>query len=183
MYLAAFESGALSPVSLFDDTLRTYRVNDEDWSPRNFADQYLGLTTVANALVKSANATSVQIAMDIGPERIVDLARRLGIQSQIKPYPSIALGAQEVTLLDMAVAYGAIASYGFRVMPTFITRIEDATGQVHYEHRPNPRLVIDPEQAVIMVNLMQLVVNRGNGARDSRAWVPGSCRGEDRYDK
>lgn len=163
VYLAAFESGVLSPVSLFDDTLRTYRVNDEDWSPRNFADQYLGLTTVANALVKSANATSVQIAMDIGPERIVDLAQRLGVQSQLKPYSSIALGAQEVTLLDMAVAYGAIASYGFRVMPTFITRIEDATGQIHYEHRPDPRLVIDPEQAVIMVNLMQHVVNHGTG--------------------
>ena len=163
VYLAAFESGAFSPVSLFNDTLRTYRVNDEDWSPKNFADKYLGLTTAANALVKSANATSVQIAMDIGPERIVDLAQRLGIQSQLKPYPSIALGAQEVTLLDMAVAYGAIASYGFRVMPTFIARIEDATGQTLYVHRPNPRLVIDPEHAVIMVNLMQHIVNRGTG--------------------
>ena len=163
VYLAAFESGALSPVSLFNDTLRTYRVNDEDWSPKNFADKYLGLTTAANALVKSANATSVQIAMDIGPERIVDLAQRLGIQSGLRPYPSIALGAQEVTLLDMAVAYGAIASYGFRVMPTFIARIEDATGQIHYEHRPDPMLVLDPEQTVIMVNLMQHVVNRGTG--------------------
>ena len=163
VYLAAFESGAFSPVSLFADTLRTYRVNDEDWAPRNFADKYLGLTTAANALVKSANATSVQIAMDIGPDRIVDLAQRLGIRSRLRPYPSIALGAQEVTLLDMAVAYGAIASYGFRVMPTFITRIEDTTGEIHYEHRPDPRLVIDPEQAVIMVNLMQHVVNHGTG--------------------
>ncbi len=163
VYLAAFESGAFSPVSLFNDTLRTYRVNDEDWSPRNFADKYLGLTTAANALVKSANATSVQIAMDIGPERIVDLARRLGIQSGLRPYPSIALGAQEVTLLDMAVAYGAIASYGFRMAPTFVTRIEDATGQTRYVHRPNPMLVVDPEQAVIMVNLMQHVVNHGTG--------------------
>ncbi|MCY3868607.1 MAG: PBP1A family penicillin-binding protein [Gemmatimonadetes bacterium] len=163
VYLAAFESGAFSPISLFNDSLRTYRVNDEDWSPKNFADKYLGLTTAANALVKSANATSVQIAMEIGPERIVDLAQRLGIQSRLRPYPSIALGAQEVTLLDMAIAYGAIASYGFRVMPTFIARIEDATGQIHYEHRPDPRLVIDPEHAVIMVNLMQHVVNRGTG--------------------
>ena len=63
----------------------------------------------------------------------------------------------------MAVAYGAIASYGFRVMPTFIARIEDATGQTLYVHRPNPRLVIDPEHAVIMVNLMQHIVNRGTG--------------------
>ena len=178
VYLAAFESGAFSPVSLFNDTLRTYRVNDEDWSPRNFADKYLGLTTAANALVKSANATSVQIAMEIGPERIVDLARRLGIQSGLRPYPSIALGAQEVTLLDMAVAYGAIASYGFRVMPTFVTRIEDATGQIHYEHRPDPRLVIDPEQAVIMVNLMQHVVNRGTGRAIRALGFQGAAAGK-----
>ena len=92
VYLAAFESGAFSPVSLFNDSWRTYRVNDEDWSPRNFADKYLGLTTAANALVKSANATSVQVAMDIGPERIVDLAQRLGIQSRLRPYPSICPG-------------------------------------------------------------------------------------------
>ncbi len=178
VYLAAFESGAFSPVSLFNDTLRTYRVNDEDWSPRNFADQYLGLTTAANALVKSANATSVQVAMDIGPERIVDLVQRLGIQSQLKPYPSIALGAQEVTLLDMAVAYGAIASYGFRVMPTFIARIEDATGQTRYVHRPDPMLVIDPEQAVIMANLMQLVVNRGTGRAIRALGFQGAAAGK-----
>ena len=178
VYLAAFESGAFSPVSLFNDTLRTYRVNDEDWSPRNFADQYLGLTTAANALVKSANATSVQIAMDIGPERIADLAQRLGIQSRLRPYPSIALGAQEVTLLDMAVAYGAIASYGFRVMPTFIARIEDATGQTRYVHRPDPMLVIDPEQAVIMVNLMQLVVNRGTGRAIRALGFQGAAAGK-----
>ena len=178
VYLAAFESGAFSPVSLFNDTLRTYRVNDEDWSPRNFADQYLGLTTAANALVKSANATSVQIAMDIGPERIVDLAQRLGIQSRLRPYPSIALGAQEVTLLDMAVAYGAIASYGFRVMPTFIARIEDATGQTRYVHRPDPMLVIDPEHAVIMVNLMQLVVNRGTGRAIRALGFQGAAAGK-----
>ena len=178
VYLAAFESGAFSPVSLFNDTLRTYRVNDEDWTPKNFADKYLGLTTAANALVNSANATSVQIAMEIGPEGIVDLAQRLGIQSQLKPYPSIALGAQEVTLLDMAVAYGAIASYGFRVMPTFIARIEDTTGQIHYEHQPNPLLVIDPEYAAIMVNLMQHVVNRGTGRAIRALGFQGAAAGK-----
>ena len=93
VYLAAFESGAFSPVSLFNDTLRTYRVNDEDWTPKNFADKYLGLTTAANALVNSANATSVQIAMEIGPEGIVDLAQRLGIQSQLKPVSQYCPGS------------------------------------------------------------------------------------------
>ena len=163
VYLAAFETGGLSPVSLFNDEPRTYRVNNKDWTPKNFANKYLGLTTAAQALVKSANATSVQIAMQIGPKRIVDLAQRLGIQSQLKPYPSIALGAQEVTVLDMAAAYGAIARYGFRVEPTFIARIEDAAGASRYVHRPYPISAVDPEYAAAVVNLMQHIVNRGTG--------------------
>ena len=163
VYLAAFETGGLSPVSLFNDEPRTYRVNNKDWTPKNFANKYLGLTTAAQALVKSANATSVQIAMQIGPKRIVDLAQRLGIQSQLKPYPSIALGAQEVTVLDMAAAYGAIARYGFRVEPTFIARIEDAAGASRYVHRPNPISAVDPEYAAAVINLMQHIVNRGTG--------------------
>ena len=163
VYLAAFETGGISPVSLFDDEPRTYRVNNADWTPKNFANQYLGLTTAARALIKSANATSVQIAMLIGPQRIVDLARRLGIQSELYPYPSIALGAQEVTVLDMAAAYGAIARYGFRIAPTFIARIEDAAGESRYAHRPNPAPAVDPEYATVVIDLMQHIVNRGTG--------------------
>ncbi len=163
VYLAAFETGGLSPVSLFNDEPRTYRVNDGDWTPKNFANQYLGLTTAAQALVKSANATSVQIAMHIRPKRIVDLARRMGIQSELKPYPSIALGAQEVTLIDMAAAYGTLARYGFRVEPTFIARIEDAAGESRYVHRPNPVPVVDPECVAVVVDLMRHIVNRGTG--------------------
>jgi 1A family penicillin-binding protein len=165
VYLAAFETNTLSPVSLFIDEPRTYRVNNKDWTPKNFKNSYLGLTTVAQALVKSANATSVQIGFQIGPKRIVDLAHRLGIQSPLKPYPSIALGAQEVTLLDMVSAYGTIAQYGFRIEPTFITRIEDPEGQTRYKHKPNPVPVINPDYAAIIINLMQHVVNHGTGRR------------------
>ena len=163
VYLAAFETGGISPISLFMDEPRTYRVNEGAWTPKNFANQYLGLTTAAQALVKSANATSVQIAMHIGPQRIVDLARRLGIQSRLSPYPSIALGAQEVTVLDMAAAYGTIARYGFRIEPTFIARIEDAAGESRYAHRPNPVPVVDPEHAAVAIDLMQHIVDRGTG--------------------
>ncbi|MBT3601683.1 MAG: penicillin-binding protein, partial [Candidatus Latescibacteria bacterium] len=122
VYLAGFEAGAITPLSLFMDEPRTYRVNNKDWTPKNFKNSYLGLTTTTQALVRSANATSVQIAFQIGPQKIVSLAKRLGIQSPLKPYPSIALGAQEITLLDLATAYGTIARYGFRVTPTFIRK-------------------------------------------------------------
>ena len=101
--------------------------------------------------------------MHIRPKRIVDLARRLGIQSELKPYPSIALGAQEVTLIEMAAAYGTLARYGFRVEPTFIARIEDAAGESRYVHRPNPVPVVDPECAAVVIDLMRHIVNRGTG--------------------
>ena len=165
VYLSAFETGTVSPLTLFNDEPRTYRVNNKDWTPKNFKNSYLGLTTAAQALVKSANATSVQIGFQIGPDRIVDLAKRSGIQSPLRPYPSIALGAQEVTLLDMAVAYGTIAQYGFHVAPTFITHIEDPEGQTRYRHQPNPVPVINPEHTAIIINLMQHVVNHGTGRR------------------
>jgi len=165
VYLSAFETESVSPLTLFYDKPHTYRVNNEDWTPKNFKNSYLGLTTTSQALVKSANATSVQIAFQIGPKRIVDVAKRLGIQSPLKPYPSIALGAQEVTLLDMVAAYGTIARYGFRVDPTFITHIEDPQGQTLYTHRPNPVPAISPDHTALIIKLMQHVVNHGTGRR------------------
>ena len=165
VYLAAFETNTLTPLSLFMDHPHTYRVNNEDWTPKNFQDSYLGLTTTAQALVKSANATSVQIAFQIGPEKIVNLAKRLGIQTPLKPYPSIALGAQEITLLDLATAYGTIARYGFRVTPTFIQKITDSENRTIYTHHPNPTPVINAEHAYTVNKLMQHVVNHGTGRR------------------
>jgi 1A family penicillin-binding protein len=163
VYLAAFETETITPLTLFMDMPHTYRVNKTDWTPKNFKDSYLGLTTTAQALVKSANATSVQIAFQIGPQKIVDLAKRLGIQSPLKPYPSIALGAQEITLLDLVTAYGTIARYGFRVTPTFIRKITDSENHTIYTHQPNPTPVINAEYAYIINKLMQHVVEHGTG--------------------
>ena len=163
VYLAAFESGDITPVSLFIDEPRTYTVNRRPWTPRNFRENYLGLTTAAQALVQSANATTVQIAYQVGPERIVNTARRMGVQSPLHPYPSIALGAQEVTLLEIATAYGTLSRYGFRVEPTFIRRITDSEGKTVYEHRPNPVPVLDPVHAYLVINLLQHAIDRGTG--------------------
>jgi len=163
VYLAAFETGAVTPLSLFMDEPRTYRVNNKNWAPKNFKNSYLGLTTAGQALVKSANATSVQIAFRVGPEKIVGLAKRLGIQSPLKPYPSIALGAQEITLLDMATAYGTLARYGFRVTPTFIREITDSENHTIYKHEPSPQPVINAEHVYMLNKLMQHVIDYGSG--------------------
>lgn len=163
VYLAAFESGAITPISLFIDEPRTYEVNRRPWTPRNFRENYLGLTTAAQALVQSANATTVQIAYQVGPERIADIARRMGVQSPLSPYPSIALGAQEITLLDLVAAYGTLARYGFRVEPAFIRRIVDSENKTVYEHRPNPVPVLDPVHAYLVITLLQHAIEHGTG--------------------
>jgi penicillin-binding protein 1A len=179
VYLAAFESGEVTPISLFLDEPRTYVVNGKEWSPRNFQDSYLGQTTAAWALIRSANATSVQIVQRIGPERVVDTARRLGISSHLLPVQSIALGSNEVTMLDMVTAYGTMANSGLRIDPTFIKRIVDRnTGQTLYQHQPRPSPVIDPVHAYTVTRLLENVINRGAGYTVRRLGYTGTVAGK-----
>ena len=179
VYLAAFESGEVTPISLFLDEPETYVINGKEWSPRNFQDSYLGQTTAAWALIRSANATSVRIVQRIGPERVVDTARRLGISSPLLPVPSIALGSNEVTMLDMVTAYGTIANSGLRIDPTFIKRIVDRnTGQTLYQHRPRPIQAVDPIHAYTVTHLLENVINRGTGYTVRRLGYRGTAAGK-----
>ncbi|MCE2438656.1 MAG: PBP1A family penicillin-binding protein [Candidatus Latescibacteria bacterium] len=163
VYLAALASGGISSVSLFVDEPRTYTVNGNPWMPENFRDRYLGMTTAAWALVNSANSASVQVLDLIGAERVVEMGQRLGIRRPLDAYPSIALGANEVSPLEMASVYATIANYGVRVNPTYVRRIEDSGGRVVYEHRVQPVPVIDAADAYVMIRLLQNVILRGTG--------------------
>jgi 1A family penicillin-binding protein len=163
VYLAAFETGTVSAISLFMDEPRTYIVNGRAWSPGNFKDSYLGMTTAGQALVKSANAATVQIAQQIGADKIVEMASRLGVQSPLLPYPSLALGAQEMTVLDMASAYGTIAGYGFRTSPSFIQKITDSENRTIYVHQSNPVAVVQADHVFSLIRLMQHVIDYGSG--------------------
>ena len=163
VYLAAFTSGELSPVSLFVDEPRTYRFGRQVWRPTNFRNSYLGFTTAAWALIRSANATAAQVVQLIGPQAVVSMARRLGIQSPLAAYPSIALGSSEVTPLEMASAFATIANYGFRTEPSFIRSIESLNGKPLYRHRPRPQRVLEARNAYTVLRLMRNVVDRGTG--------------------
>lgn len=164
-YLAALEAGAITPVSLFFDEQRSYLVNGKTWQPRNYGDRYLGLTTAAWALIHSANSTAVQVSEKVGPARVVDLARRLGFAGPLGAFKSIALGVAEVTVLEMAAAYGALANYGLLVEPTLVARIVDAEGRAIFAHEPQIRRAVDPDLAAQMVHLLRQAVDRGTGRR------------------
>ena len=164
-YLAALEAGEISPVSLFFDEERSYIANGKKWQPRNYGDRYLGLVTAAWALIHSANSTAVQISERVGPDRVVDLARRLGFSGPLGAFKSIALGVSEVTVLEMASAYGTLANYGLLVEPTLVARIVDAEGQVIFAHIPQIRQAIAPDLAAQMVHLLRQAVDYGTGRR------------------
>ena len=164
-YLAALETGAISPVSLFFDEERSYMANGKRWQPRNYGNRYLGLTTAAWALIHSANSTAVQISERVGPDKVVEMAQRLGFSGPLGPFKSIALGVAEVTVLEMAAAYGALANYGLLVEPTIVTHIVDAEGQSLFAHDAKIRQAIAPDLANQMVHLLSQAVDRGTGRR------------------
>ena len=136
--------------------------------PRNYGNKYLGLTTAAWGLINSANSTAVQVTQRVGPEPIVAMARRLGFTSPIGPYLSIALGVSEVTVLEMASAYGVLAASGLRVEPTLVQRIVDAEGRPLFAHTLQIEQAIAPELAFQMVQLLSQAVDRGTGRRVRR---------------
>ncbi len=131
VYLAALESG-LTP----DSTVYDLPVVINGWSPRNESGTYRGAMSLRGGLAQSVNSVAVRLHMDIGPKRTVQTAARLGIRSDLREGPSLALGASEVTLLEMTSAYGAFANGGTLVEPHVIKRIRTSTGRIVYQ-RPD----------------------------------------------
>lgn len=123
------------------------------------------LRTLESATFNSTNTVYARLVNDIGPEVVVEMANRLGIQSQLEPYLSITLGAQGVSPLEMAAAYSTLANFGTRVEPYLIERIVDRDGTVLFEHQHEPREVLSSQIAASVVGAMEKVVASGTGRR------------------
>ena len=135
------------------------------YEPSNFADEFNGLIPVGEALRRSLNVPTVKLAERVGYQRVADLAHRMGLNGDIRPFPSIALGAFEVTPIEMAGAYTAFANEGVRVEPRAIREIRDAAGDLRKSYPMETQAVLRPEMAALMTHLLQDVVSRGTGAR------------------
>ena len=133
------------------------------YEPNNFKGGYAGLVTFRTALQKSLNSVAVQVAERIGYGRVAAFAHRMGLNKAIKGYPSVALGAFEVTPLELAGAYTAFANQGRRVEPRAVSRVETSAGADVTVNR-EARDVLRPERAYLMTYLMEGVINRGTGA-------------------
>ena len=169
VYAAAMAAG-YTPASPVDDDPVEVRQGSRVWTPSNYGDEYQGRTTFRRALMKSANAATVRISRAVGESQVVAVARRAGIRSQMDPVPAIALGALEVTPMELASAYATFANGGARVTPRLVRRIETPDGTPLWSLEPvPPATVMDARDAWQLTSMMRSVVEQGTG-RAVRDW-------------
>ncbi|WP_196895686.1 transglycosylase domain-containing protein [Aureivirga marina] len=138
---------------------------DKDWTPKNSDGKYGDILTLKQALGKSVNTITARLIDYVGPETVVRLANDLGVKKEIRPNPSIALGAVELSLYDMVGAYSTFANKGLRIEQMIVTRIEDKNGTVLEEFIPETKEVLSEESAYVVLDLLKGVTQSGSGIR------------------
>jgi penicillin-binding protein 1B len=170
VYAAALDTGIqgnqqiFTPASLIDDAPTTFQYGRRTYQPGNFGHEYMGEVDLRTALAHSLNNASVALADEVGYRQVVAVARRAGLNDEIQPTPSVALGAYETTPLEMAGAYTVFANGGVHVTPSGISLVRGRGGEELYRNRPEHWPALDPRVAYLMVNMMQEVLDTGTGA-------------------
>lgn len=167
LYLTALQSGFMSPVTRYksEPTVFTYDEGRKTYEPRNYGDKYLNeLIDMRQALASSDNIYAVNTIMTVGADKVIETAKKLGVESPMKPVPSLALGTFPVSPFEMASAFGTFANGGIHMEPIAILRIEDRKGQVLYEAKQKSVQAITPAEAYVMTSLMESVFEEGGTA-------------------
>jgi len=170
VYAAAFQNAVdnvqpiVTPATTLDDEPTTFSFDGKDYTPNNYGERFMGRVTVRDALTNSLNVATVKVAELIGYGRVVQIARQMGLGNNIQPTPAVALGAYEMTPVDVAAGYTAFATVGTRAEPEFLKRVVGADGKVLEEIEPQTHTALDPRVAYLVTSVMKDVLNRGTGA-------------------
>mgnify|MGYP003624332896 FL=1 len=169
VYAAAIDQLHLSPCDILPRSQITIEANKygnpEPWSPKNSDGDYGGSMTLKDALANSVNTVTARVMDKVGPRAVVDLVKKLGVESEVLPVPSIALGTADLSVYEMVGAYSAFANKGVYTKPVMVTTIVDKNNTVLYQFRPETRDVLSEETAYVTVKLMEGVTQSGSGAR------------------
>jgi 1A family penicillin-binding protein len=164
LYYAAFEKLGLTPADVFVDRAITIPVaGARDWTPKNFEREYEGPMILKKALMNSVNAVAAQLVERVGPDAVIDVARRSGIKSALTPVYSLALGTSGVSPLEMASAFATFATGGVRHEPFWIRRVEDPLGRVLEEQIVRGQRTLDADIDFQMIDMMRGVLSAGTG--------------------
>ncbi|MBW1852798.1 MAG: hypothetical protein JRJ15_15545 [Deltaproteobacteria bacterium] len=138
---------------------------EELWKPKNYKEKFFGPTLLRVALAKSRNVSTVKLLKKIGVGYAIAYARKMGIESDLSPDLSLALGSSGVSLIELTRAYAVFPSGGTLVKPIFVRRIMDRSGQIIEENQPELEEVISKETAYVMTDLLMAVVQEGTAWR------------------
>jgi penicillin-binding protein 1B len=174
VYLAALMFGSedgtkkFTPVTLVDDSPFTWVYEGQEWQPDNYKGEYFGTVTLRRALERSLNSATARVARDVGIRRVREIAHRLGIQSQLPAFPSLALGGVEVTPLEVGTAFSTLANNGVRTHPVTVKQVIDQSDHLLERRDIRVTKVISPQAAFMINYLMKGVLDHGTatGARN-----------------
>jgi penicillin-binding protein 1A len=159
VYTTAIEDG-VKP----DDTIVDAPVSYGSYVPHNYENDYKGRMTIMNAFAESRNIPAIKLAARVGIHKVIDMAHRFGVTSNIPPYLPVALGAVEITLEEQVASYSVFPNDGVRVTPHLVRKVSNADGITLWEDRPAVSQVIDQQTARTMMTLLQAVTAHGTGA-------------------
>jgi penicillin-binding protein 1B len=170
VYAAAFDNAVdgvqpvITPATTVDDEPTTFEFDGKEYTPNNYGERFMGRVTVRDALTNSLNVATVKVAELIGYGRVVQVARKMGLGMNIQPTPAVALGAYEMTPIDVAAGYTTFATMGTRAEPQFLRIVVDADGTPLEKFAPQTHAALDPRVAFLVDSLLKDVLNRGTGA-------------------
>ncbi|HEY5546124.1 MAG TPA: PBP1A family penicillin-binding protein [Gemmatimonadaceae bacterium] len=178
VYAAALSAG-LTPATVFEDApVFVDQGNGDLWRPANYGDEYDGQMTMRRALMRSSNSVTVRISRAVGEGNVVSAARANGIVSPLKAVPSVALGAMEVTPLELVTAYAPFANGGVRVTPRLVRRIERLDGTLLWSSEPQLSPAMDPRDAFQMTSMLRGVIDGGTGNVVRAMGIEGAIAGK-----
>jgi penicillin-binding protein 1A len=169
VYATAIDQLQLSPCDSFPRSPITIEANKfgnpEPWTVKNSDGDYSGVQTLKEALASSTNTITARLMNEIGPQPVVEMAKKLGVEEDILPVPAIALGTPDISIYEMVAAYSTFANKGVYNKPVMVTRIEDKNGTILFQFTPESKDVLSEEVAYVTVNLMEGVTQAGSGKR------------------
>lgn len=168
IYSAALEGG-LSELSVIRDGPLIFRMAPgKFWRPQNYQNRFFGPVTLRSALAHSLNSVAVRLVERVGLQKVIQHARKLGIESPLDENLSLALGSSSISLIELVRAYSVFANGGQLVEPIFITKVTDREGKVLEENGPNLKQVLSPEIAYVVTDMLKNVVQSGTGRAAAR---------------
>ncbi|NJM11301.1 MAG: penicillin-binding protein 1B [Synechococcaceae cyanobacterium SM1_2_3] len=165
VYLTALEHpDRYTLMTRLSDSPLVYTSGGQRWTPSNYDKRYHGQVTLRDALARSYNIPAVRVGLDMDVINVVDMLQRLGLEREMKPYPSLLLGALEVSPLEIAQIYATIANNGFRIPLRAIREVTDTSGKPLQHYALDVVKAVEPGPAYLVTNAMQQVVKAGTAS-------------------